>query len=239
MGKWRLGDGEIEAMATEFKKWFGESHTLRIVHDEDFSFLVGSRIEHRSLVTMLNVAQPKVARAMLTHIRGIAAQEYAILHDRIKIRATPIKSMRFLGGAGMVNMLDEGRDMVTSQVRTTVIYTSALTTHEHAADFVMYEQAKFSFLHKNNFPDNLRAVSLIARAYVEETAAHYGADVDADRITEGMRLDSKDQEIVCISRDMVKDVLRQRTEGTRIDIRPYTSSLDAVLGTQHKLLAGD
>lgn len=239
MGKWRLGDKEIEAMAAEFKKWFGESHTLRIIHDEDFSFLVGSTIENRSLVTMLNVAQPQVAKAMLTYIKGIAAQEYALLHDKIKIRSTPIKSMRFLRDEGMVNMMDGGRDMVTSQVRTTVLYTSAMATHEYAADFIRYEHAKFSFLHENNFPDNLRAVSLITRAYIEESAAHYGADVDADGITKGMRLDSKDQEIVSISREMIKDVRRQRTEGTRIDIKPYTSRLDAVLGTQRKLLSGD
>ena len=229
---------ELESIAKEFRKRFGKSHTLSTVHDRDFSFFVASIIGGDSISTMLNIAQPHIARAMLMHRRGIAAQEHALMHDGLRLKSTPIKSMKMLEDMGIVNDMDGGTDRVTSQILTVVKYTSALTRNEHAGDFVRYDHAKYSYLHSANFPYSLRAPSLLCRAYIEVVAGRHDVDVDAARITRGMSLDDKDQEVMDVSREMLEDVQRQRAQGRRVDIRPYTTRLDSTFGLQPKMYSG-
>ena len=223
----------MRALSAAFRAAFGDSHRLVTVGSTD-EYLVKTGIAGGRPTTMINLSEKPVVRAILKNAMGVAAQEYALLHDNLHLDHDPIRSVGKASGmwAGLAGMAPQ---MLTTHAVSLIHYTSAMSQHEHAAEFARYEHAKYVYLKDNRGPA-LRGVVLLSRAYVEAASDRYGAGVDPATLTAGMEVDGADQRILAAARDMFDDAHEQRLRGPRIDARRTTKALGASLRRQPKLL---
>lgn len=231
-----LPEDQMRALSAAFRAAFGDSHRLVTVGSAD-EYLVKTGIAGGRPTTVINLSEKPVVRAILKNAMGVAAQEYALLHDNLHLDYAPIRS---LGESAdrWVGMPDMAPQMLTTHAVSLIHYTSAMSQHEHAAEFARYEHAKYVHLKGGRGPA-LRGVVLLSRAYVEAASDRYGAGIDAARLTAGMDLDGADQKILAASRDMLDDAHGQRLRGPRIDARRTTKALGASLRRQRKLFMAE
>ena len=226
---------QVAEAAAEFRARFGQGHTLRVVRDKEAGFLVRTTADGGASRTTLNTIEPPVTRAMFAYARALAAEEYAQLHGDWWLHWTKIKSA--IAGAGSTaGICSTCNDLLTKHLYATIIHTSCMTTHEHAADYVRLEHAKYAHLHRRNFPSVMRGVALLSRAYIGSAAKRHGVRVDVGEITAGMRLDGADRRVIRAARRVLNSVHRQRARGSRVDVIDDTSALDdelARMGTQY------
>lgn len=227
------------ALAAEGKALFGPGHVLETVNSPRVPFLVKTSVISGITTTVVNLCEGPVARAVLKYGRGVLGQEHALMHDRMDLKWTPIRSID-PRSRGWVFPEGRAEQQITSHVTSHVYYTSAMTMNAHAADFVRYEYEKYSHLQGGSGKGLLRAVPLLTRAYVEAAAELYSvAGIDMGRLTAGMTLDDIDGRVIELETKMMLDVRRQRLRGPRVDVTRYTAALDRELGRQDKLFAGD
>ena len=228
---------QIGKAAAEFKAVFGPSHTLEIIHDEDEQFLMHSTADGGAPRTTLNTIEPPVTRAMFEYARALAFEEYAQLYkyEEWNTRWTKIESAR-MGAGRLVGIFGSCSEALSFHLEISIIHTSCMTTHEHAADYVRFEHAKYAHLHKRHFPTVLRGVALLTRAYIGSAAKRHGVDVDIGEMTAGMRLGGADRRVIRAARRVFNSVHRQSILGSRVDVVDTTRALDgafARLGTQY------
>ena len=225
-----------EALSREFRAVFGETHRLLMTSTIDTGSLVKTGLVQGVPTTMINLSEKPVTRAIFANAKGVAAQEYALLHDNLSLKYDPIKSV---GSSDDVPLLfsDETQKAHTLHAVSLIHYTSAMSQHEHAAEFARYEYAKYMHLKKAH--GSWRGIVLLSRAYVEAASDRYGAGVDPSRLTADMGLDDIDRKILAASRDMIDDAHEQRQSGPSIDARRTTRALDAALGRQTRIFMGD
>lgn len=226
---------QIDKAAAEFKAVFGPSHVLEIIHNEYAKFLIRSTAGRYMPRTTLNAIEPPVTRAMLAYARALAAEEYAQLYEEWDLRWSKI-TPAMPGGHRQGGVFGSYNEVLSEHLMITIIHTSAMTAHEHAADYVRFEHAKYAHLHKRNFPSVRRGVALLTRAYVGSAAKRYGVDVDVGEMTAGMRLGGADRRVIRAARRVLNSVHRQRIRGSLVDVVDATRALDgafARLGTQY------
>lgn len=224
---------QIEEMAAEFRARFGMGHELRVIHDEAANFLIKSAAGGVASTTMLNTLEPPVTRAMFRYAKALAAEEYALLRDEPKIRWSKIRSARPSMGEWVMPPINYSGS-ITAHLNTVIRHTSAMAVNEHAADYVRFEHAKYSHLHKKAFPLVMRGVSLLTSAYIESADARHGAGVDAGDVTAGMKLDDIDRAIVGAAKRVLDEVHRQRRQESSIDVKSLTSDLDGAFRRMKK-----
>ena len=226
---------QIGKAAAEFKAVFGPSHTLEIIHDKDAQFLTRSTEDYGAPKTTLNTIEPPVTRAMFAYARALASEEYALLYEEWNTRWTKIESAT-MGTDRLVGIFGSCSEALSLHLEISIVHTSCMTTHGHAADYVRFEHAKYSHLHKRQFPTVLRGVALLTRAYIGSAAKRYGVDVDIGEVTAGMRLGGADRRVIRAARRVFNSVHRQSILGSRVDVVDTTRALDgafARLGTQY------
>lgn len=231
-----LPEDQMRALSAAFRAAFGDSHRLVTVGSAD-EYLVKTGIVGGRPTTMINLSEKPVVRAILKNAMGVAAQEYALLHDNLHLDYAPIRSLGE-SADGWVGMPDMAPRMLTTHAVSLIHYTSAMSQHEHAAEFARYEHAKYVHLKRSRGPA-LRGVVLLSRAYVEAASERYGAGIDAARLTAGMDLDGADKKILAASRDMLDDAHEQRLRGPSIDAMRTTKALGASLRRQRKLFMSE
>ena len=233
VGKFEPSKRQVEEMAAEFRSRFGMGHKLRVIHDEAANFLIKSAAIGAASITTLNTLEPPVTRAMFRYAKALAAEEYALLRDEPKIRWSKIKSARPSTGEWVMPPINYSGS-ITAQLNTVIRHTCAMAMNEHAADYVRFEHAKYSHLHKKAFPFVMRGVSLLTSAYIESADAKHGAGVDAGDVTAGMKLDDIDHAIVGAAKKALDEVHRQRRQESSIDVKNLTSDLDGEFGRMKK-----
>ena len=228
---------QVEEAAAEFRARFGQGHTLKVIHDKDAEFLVRSTANAGSSRTILNTIEPPVTRAMFAYARALAAEEYARLHGDWRLHWTKIES------ATTDDCTTTGtcscNENLSNHLYATIIHTSCMATHEHAADYVRFEHAKYAHLHKSRFPSVMRGVALLSRAYIGSAAKRHGVRVDVGEITAGMRLGGADRGIIRAARRVLNSVHRQRVRGSRVDVVDDTWDLDDAFVRLGELYAAD
>lgn len=235
VGKFVPSKRQIEEMAAEFRARFGMGHELRVIHDEAANFLIKSAAGGAVSTTMLNTLEPPVTRAMFRYAKALAAEEYALLRDEPKIRWRKIKSARPSMDEWVMPPINYSGS-ITAHLNTVIRHTSAMAVNEHAADYVRFEHAKYSHLHKKAFPYVMRGVSLLTSAYIETADARHGAGVDAGDVTAGIKLDDIDRAIVGAAKRVLDEVHRQRRQESSINVKNLTSDLDVAFGRMKKPL---
>jgi len=228
---------QVEEAAAEFRARFGQGHTLKVIHDKDAGFLVRSTTDIGSSRTVLNTIEPPVTRAMFAYARALAAEEYAQLHGDWRLRWTKIESAAT--DACTTTGVCSCDEKISNHLHATIIHTSCMTTHEHAADYVRFEHAKYAHLHMRYFPTVIRGVALLSRAYIGSAAKRHGVRVDVGEITAGMRLGGADRMIIRAARRVLNSVHRQRVRGSRVDVVDYTRDLDDAFALLEELYAAD
>ena len=229
---------QVAELAAELKKRFGPSHTLSIVHDQSRRFLIQSLVSGPRPTTTINTLEPPVTRAIFKYKRAVAAEEHAVLADDLKIRAFGITSTRLDLRAWVCHPMNYN-EVFTEHLVVVVRHTSAMTTHEHAADYVRFEHAKYSHFQKQGMSDVLRGVALLTRAYIESAADRYGVDVDHEKITEGTSLGRIDKGIIRAAKDVLDEVHRQRLRGIYVDVRYATADLNKAFSRLRKAYCYD
>lgn len=226
---------QIAEAAAEFCARFGQDHTLKVVHDKEAGFLVRTTVDSGASWTTLNTIESPVTRAMFAYARALAAEEYAQLHGEWWLRWTKIRSA-ITGAGDRAGICSTCNELLTKHLYATIIHTSCMTTHEHAADYVRLEHAKYAHLHMRNFPSVMRGVALLSRAYIGSAAKRHGVRVDVGEITAGMRLDGADRRVIRAARRVFNSVHRQRVRGSRVDVIDDTRALNdafARMGSQY------
>lgn len=225
---------QIERLAAEFKGRFGPGHTLHVVHNEGHNYTLQSSSSGGLSTTMLNTIEPPMTEAIFRHGAAVAAQEHAMVTDPMKLSAAKITSahirMRGMITAGPVDY----NETFSNQLYTTILHTSAMTMHEHAAEYVRFEHATYSHLQDKNEHCVLRGVSLLSRAHVEAAAARHGVDVDVDKVSKGITLGRTDKKIVGAARKVLDEVHRQRVIGPDVDVLDATRELDEAFSRLRK-----
>lgn len=235
MDSWEPSPEQVERLAAEFKARFGKGHTLHVVHNEGHNYMIQSTASGGLSTTMLNTIEPPVTEAIFRHGAAVAAQEHAVLNDPMRLRAVTIASAhpRLRGWIGFP---PDCNGTFTNHLGIVIRHTSAMTMHEHAADYVRFEHAKYSHLQDKNGGCVLRGVPLLSRAHIESAAARHGVDVDADAITAGMSLGRTDKKIIGAARRVLDEVHRQRMLGADVDVVDATTELDEAFGRLRKAL---
>ena len=225
---------QIERLAAEFKERFGKGHTLHVVHNEGHNYIMQSSASGGLSTTMLNTIEPPVAEAIFRHGAAVAAQEHAVVTDPMRLKAVKITSAHLsMRGLIMAGPFDYN-ETFSGQLYMTILHTSAMTMHEHAAEYVGFEHARYSHLQDKNEHHVLRGVALLSRAYVESAAARHGVDVDVDRISKGIDLGRTDKRIVGAAKRALDEVHRQRLLGPDVDIVDATRELDEAFSRLRK-----
>lgn len=231
-----LPEEQMQLLLAAFRAVFGDSHRLMTVERSD-EYLVKTGTVGGVTATAINLAEKPVVRALLKNAMGVAAQEYALMHDNLHLDYRPIRSVA--KSADMwVGLADTAPPTLTTHVVSLIHYTSAMSQHEHSAEFTRYEHAKYVHLGRSSGPV-LRGVVLRSRAYVEAAADRYRAGIDPARLTAGMSLDSIDHRILAVSRDMFDDAHEQRLRGPRIDARRTTRALRRAICRQSRMFKID
>lgn len=227
---------QAERLAAEFKERFGGGHTLHVVHNEGHNYIMQSSASGGLSTTMLNTIEPPVTEAIFRHGAAVAAQEHAMVTDPMRLKAVKITSARLdMRGLTMTGPFDYN-EAFSYHLHTTILHTSAMTMHEHAAEYVRFEHAKYSHLQSKNEYHVLRGVSLLGRAYIESAAARHGVDVDVDVVSRGIDLGRTDKRIVGAAKWVLDEVHRQRLLGPDVDVVDATRELDVAFSRLRKTL---
>lgn len=229
---------EVAELAAELRKRFGPGHTLSVVHSKRHKFLIRSSAAGSVSTTIINTLEPPVTRAIFRHKRAVAAEEHAVLTDDLRIRGVGITSTR-LGLRAWASHPTDYNEMFTRQLVVVMQNTSAMTTHEHAADYVRFEHAKYSHYQKVRSSNVMRGIVLLTRAYIESAADKYGVDVDHEKITAGTTLGRTDKRIIRAARDVLDEVHRQRLRGPHVDVLYATVDLDRAFSSLKKAYCYD
>lgn len=224
---------QVAELAAELKKRFGPAHTLSIVHDQSRGFLIHSLVSGARPTTTINTLEPPVTRAIFKYKKAVAAEEHAVLTDDVKIRAVGITSAH-LDLRAWVNHPLNYNEVFTEHLVAIVRHTSAMATHEHAADYVRFEHAKYSHFQERWTSKVLRGVALLTRAYIESAADRHGVDLDHEKITAGTILGRTDRRIIRAAKDVLDEVHRQRLRGIYVDVLVYTVDLDRAFSRLRK-----
>ena len=181
------------------------------------------RVDGGASRTTLNTIEPPVTRAMFAYARALAAEEYAQLHGDWRLHWTKIES------ATTDDCTTTGtcscNENLSNHLYATIIHTSCMATHEHAADYVRFEHAKYAHLHKSRFPSVMRGVALLSRAYIGSAAKRHGVRVDVGEITASIRLDGADRRVIRAARRALNSVHRKRVRGSLVDVVDDTRAL--------------
>ena len=226
---------QLAKAAAEFRARFRQDHTLKVVHDKEAGFLVHTTVDGGAPQTTLNMIEPPVTRAMFAYVRALAAEEHAQLRGDWWLRWTKIGSA-VTGAGDRAGICSTCNELLTKHLYATIIHTSCMTAHEHAADYVRLEHTKYAHLHRSRFPSVMRGVALLSRSYIGSAAKRHGVRVDIGEITAGMRLDSADRRVIRAARRVFNSVHRQRARGSLVDVIDDTRALDdafALMGSQY------
>ena len=226
---------QIAEAAAEFRARFGQDHTLKVVHDKEAGFLVRTTVGGGSPRTTLNTIESPVTRAMFAYAGALAAEEHAQLHADWWLHWTKIGSA-VTGAGDRAGVCSTCNELLTEHLYTTIIHTGCMTAHEHAADYVRLEHAKYAHLHRSRFPSVMRGVALLSRSYIGSAAKRHGVRVDIGEITAGMRLDGADRRVIRAARRVLNSVHRQCVRGSQVDVIDDTRALDdafARMGSQY------
>lgn len=238
MGAALFSHGQLRRLTREFKRQFGKTHALCVTYEPKSTSTVTTAVLMGMATTTINARDAPTTRAVFRYGRAVAAHEYALRHETMRLKTHPMKSMRFLADSGAVDAVDATRDAITGYVSTAIYHTSALTRNKNAADYVAYERIKYARLHTQN-PNNLRGLPILAKAYVGVAAEQYGVDVDLEELTFGIRIDDADRAIHDAAADMLRSLNLQRARGDDVDLRPHAKKLDGALSRQHRLFTVD
>ena len=231
-----LPEEQMQALLAAFRAAFGDSHRLVTVERSD-EYLVKTGTVGGVTTTAINLSEKPVVRAILKNTMGVAAQEYALMHDNLHLDYRLIRPVA-KSADKWVGLANTAPQALTTHAVSLIHYTSAMSQHEHAAEFTRYEHAKYVHLGESSGPV-LRGVVLLSRAYVEAASDRYGAGVDPALLTDGMDLDGIDGKILAASRDMFDDAHEQRLLGPSIDARRTTRALRRAICRQSKMFKND
>ena len=235
MDAWEPSAGQVGRPAAEFRGRFGKGHTLHVVHNEGHNYMIQTTSSGGLSTTMISAIEPPVTEAIFRHGAAVAAQEHAFLADPVRLRAVAITSAN-PSLRGRMGIPPDCSGTFTRQLKGSIRHTSAMTMHEHAADYVRFEHAKLSHLKRRMGADILRGMPLLSRAFVESGAARHGVDVDAVAVADGTSLGRTDRRIVGAARRAFDEVRRQRTLGAGVDVVDATADLDDAFGLLRKAL---
>ena len=225
MGVYEPSREQVEELEAELKKRFGAGHRLAVVHNEGYGFLIKTSTEGSESSTTINTLEPPVTEAIFRYSRAVAAEEHALETDDMRISATAIESAH-PNMPGLMIPSAKCNKALTYHLRTIIRHTSAMTMHEHAADYTRFEHAKYSHLQAKNASHTLRGVALLSRAYIKSAARRHGADISTKAITAGVDMDRTDKRIIMAAMRVLDEVHRQRVEGPNINVAHGTMELD-------------
>ena len=215
MGAGTFSLDQLGELTAEFKSRFGPDHSVALMHDVDYGYMISTSEQGDSSQTLINAVKLPIAEAVFKYSKAIAAHTYSAITDGITFKHKNRIKSEFGAAIGIAS--DEDRDLITNFLFIIASDTGAMARHEHAADYARFEFVKFTNL-QDLAKDMPRTMSILARAYVKVAADMHRVDVDANKITAGMDLDYDELAVLRQAKSLLRDVHRQGKRGRTIDM---------------------